>query len=454
MLDRIRTFTRTIEDRVAERRVALPHGTGLFCDSLPAVYDCNGVRLERRSPAAELAGEVDAAMETFQHRRAQADGPAAELSDGFRELGWRSSTHLLMALRRSPDRTVDTSMVHEVPFGRLAAARRLVTLREPWGDETLAEQLDAAKRRLLAAVPTRFFAAIVGGDVAAYCELRSDGRVAQIEEVDSLEEFRGRGLGRAVVQRAIAAARGHELLFLEALADDWPRQLYAKLGFDQVGERQLFTIPLNPLTKLRLRTPRLELRLATRAELRQLAAVARNGIHDPDAMPFVVPWTDGVHAPDFVDGFLDFHDTQLRNWSHTAWHLELVAFLDGRPIGVQTVHAADFATERAVTTGSWLGKPWQGRGFGTEMRSAVLALAFAGLDARVARSGALLGNAPSLGVSRKLGYTEVGISHAAPRGTPVPHHDLELAREQFTPVADVRIEGLEPIRHHFTDGAW
>jgi len=72
---------------------------------------------------------------------------------------------------------------------------------------------------------------------------------------------------------------------------------------------------------------------------------------------------------------------------------------------------------------------------------------------RVARSGALLGNAPSLGVSRKLGYTEVGISSASPRGTPVPHHDLELARAQFTPAADVRIEGLEPVRRYFTDGA-
>ena len=66
-------------------------------------------------------------------------------------------------------------------------------------------------------------------------------RVAQIEDVNTLTEFRGRGLGRAVVQAAVEeAARNGELVFLEALADDWPHELYAKLGFDVVDERVLF----------------------------------------------------------------------------------------------------------------------------------------------------------------------------------------------------------------------
>ena len=41
---------------------------------------------------------------------------------------------------------------------------------------------------------------------------------------------------------------------------------------------------------------------------------------------------------------------------------------------------------RTVGTGSWLGRPYQGRGIGKEMRGAVLALAFDGLGAEVAET--------------------------------------------------------------------
>ena len=53
-----------------------------------------------------------------------------------------------------------------------------------------------------------------------------------------MRAYRGRGLGRAIVQHALdEARRDHDVVFLEALADDWPRLLYAKLGFDVVDRR-------------------------------------------------------------------------------------------------------------------------------------------------------------------------------------------------------------------------
>jgi predicted GNAT family acetyltransferase len=65
----------------------------------------------------------------------------------------------------------------------------------------------------------------------------ADG-VAQIEDVETLEEFRGRGAARAVVLAAAAAARdvGAALVFLIADDEDWPKALYQRLGFDPVGE--------------------------------------------------------------------------------------------------------------------------------------------------------------------------------------------------------------------------
>jgi RimJ/RimL family protein N-acetyltransferase len=78
------------------------------------------------------------------------------------------------------------------------------------------------------------------------------------------------------------------------------------------------------------------------------------------------------------------------------------------------------------------------------MRAAVLELAFRGLGAETARSGAIDGNVASLRVSEKLGYRQVGRSTVAPRGEEVGHADLELRREDWQPPFPVEIEGLEP----------
>src|SRR5205823_2688351 len=112
------------------------------------------------------------------------------------------------------------------------------------------------------------------------------------------------------------------------------------------------------------------------------------------------------------------------------------------------VSAKAFESERSVSTGSWLGRPFQGQGFGTEMRAAVLTLAFGGLGATTARSGAIQGNAQSLGVSRKLAYEHTGVASVTPRGVPVEHANLELRRDRFrspVPVELIGLEGLPPL---------
>jgi RimJ/RimL family protein N-acetyltransferase len=202
---------------------------------------------------------------------------------------------------------------------------------------------------------------------------------------------------------------------------------------------------LSPLFGLRLRTPRLELRLPTREELEELREVALEGVHPPEFMPFSVAWTDD---PELTD-FLDYHETRRRDWSPDAWHLELGVWLEGRPVGVQHVMGEQFAKTRCVGTGSWLGRRFQGQGVGTEMRTAVLELAFRGLDAQIARSGAIDGNLASLRVSEKLGYRQIGRSAVTPRGVELGHADLEIRRERWRPPFVVEIEGLEPCLQLF-----
>jgi RimJ/RimL family protein N-acetyltransferase len=197
---------------------------------------------------------------------------------------------------------------------------------------------------------------------------------------------------------------------------------------------------LSPLFDLRLRTPRLELRLPTRDDLEALREVALEGIHAESFMPFTVPWTDD---PDQAD-FIDYHEMRRREWSQEAWHLELGVWVEGEPAGVQATESTGFRETLAVGTGSWLGRRFQGRGVGTEMRTAVLELAFRGLGAEVARSGAIDGNAASLRVSQKLGYRVIGRGTVAPRGVEVGRTDVELRREDWRPPFPVELEGVAP----------
>lgn len=88
----------------------------------------------------------------------------------------------------------------------------------------------------------------------------------------------------------------------------------------------------------------------------------------------------------------------------------------------------------------------QGQGIGTDMRAAVLQLAFAGLDAETAGSGAFEYNQISLSVSRKLGYEPDGIRRQAIRGRMVVEHRLRLTRVAWERhrTVPVTIEGLAP----------
>ena len=115
---------------------------------------------------------------------------------------------------------------------------------------------------------------------------------------------------------------------------------------------------------------------------------------------------------------------------------------------MQEVHANDFAIVRSVDTGSWLARSYQGQGIGTEIRAAVLHLAFAGLGALEALSGAFDDNPSSLAVSRKLGYEKVGERRVARRGEPARLIGFRLTRDRWEAHRrnDITIAHLEECR--------
>ncbi len=199
-----------------------------------------------------------------------------------------------------------------------------------------------------------------------------------------------------------------------------------------------------PLFGLSVRTPSLELRYPTDAELLVLAELSGD-IHDPDFLPFSGTWSllpDGERER----AVLQYHWGRRGDWSADSWRLELVCVVDGEVVGTQGALAEHFPITRTLTTGSWLGRAHQGRGIGSEMRRAVLHLAFAGLGALRAETGAVEGNDASLGVTRKLGYRPNGDHIDATNSARTRQLNFVLDRADWEPSRrdDIEIAGLEP----------
>lgn len=196
-----------------------------------------------------------------------------------------------------------------------------------------------------------------------------------------------------------------------------------------------------PQSALVLRTPRLELRPDDDEGLAELVEVAYRGVHPPDRMPFMIPWTDA--DPRYLGrGALQYFWGERSRFAPSSWALHFLVRHEGRVIGVQTLRADEFGVRREVGSGSWLGLASQGRGLGTEMRAAILLYAFDVLGADHARSEAFSDNVASHRVSQRLGYVEDGFEILSPRGVPVHNIRLRLTPETLRrPTWDLRVEG-------------
>jgi RimJ/RimL family protein N-acetyltransferase len=206
------------------------------------------------------------------------------------------------------------------------------------------------------------------------------------------------------------------------------------------------THPIWPLFDLRVCTPRLELRYVDDELASELAQLAARGIHDPAYMPFGMPWTD-VPSPQLERSSMRWYWRGRAELSPESWRIELAVIVDAVAVGTTGLMANDFPTLRQFESGSWLGREYQGKGIGKEMRQATLHLGFGGLGAEYATTTAWHDNGPSLGVTRSLGYNEEGRRRAVRRGEATEqigfrlHHDdwrQRLRRD------DIVIDGLTP----------
>jgi ribosomal protein S18 acetylase RimI-like enzyme len=240
---RIRAFARELERRCSTSTETTSFGTAYLNSDYPRRYDSNYVSVERpldRVEADVLAADADRVLggAGLAHRKLHVDDVEGgrRLAADFLELGWSAERLVVMAQERPPERRAGAD-VRELGFEAARPVLEGFLRRQPSveDDETL-RQLTEFRAVLERVAGARFFVAEVDGRAASVCERYAIDGVAQIEDVNTLEEFRGRGLASAMVLEAArrARAQGSDVVFLVADDEDWPKDLYRRLGFEPV----------------------------------------------------------------------------------------------------------------------------------------------------------------------------------------------------------------------------
>jgi ribosomal protein S18 acetylase RimI-like enzyme len=230
-------------DMGGTREVKSPLGTAVYTDELPGRLDGNYLRLERYAEPEEVVAEA----KRLERALIFVPDPdlGGKLAPWFSEQDWRIDRHLVMAQLREPARTADLSLVRELEEEALRPARRRLLEDQPWATPEKVEQLFKAKALIGKRVTASFFGVELDGEVVSYADLYVNGADAQVEDVGTLPEHRGKGYATAVILQAIEQARvaGADFVFLVADAEDWPKELYRKLGFDDLGHYTKFFAP-------------------------------------------------------------------------------------------------------------------------------------------------------------------------------------------------------------------
>ena len=250
-LARARSFLRGIDQRAATRVEPFRLGTAYFHDGLPRKWSFNFLRVEVGADELavdELAGEAERLQggAGLHHRMAVFfdERAGAKAAPGLERAGWRVQPEAVMAFTghsdpgcSSPAREVSEPELHDTRVTTISSFSDVT-------EEESVRQLVEAEQVVGTVTARRSFGYLVDGKVVSFCDTYSDGAVAQIENVNTLPQFRNRGYARAVLAKALAELTPrHELTFLLAHDDDWPKELYRSLGFEIVGLNHVIVRP-------------------------------------------------------------------------------------------------------------------------------------------------------------------------------------------------------------------
>ena len=173
-----------------------------------------------------------------------------------------------------------------------------------------------------------------------------------------------------------------------------------------------------------IRTARLEMRPLQTGDVDRVFAL----FSDPD----VLRWMTAPPSPyTYADahGFVAEKAAVAHDLRQTAYAITR----GGDVIGAIDVHDRIDTPDGAPVLGYWIGKSYWSQGYVTEAARGFLAHVFAAEIGDTIRSGAFAGNAASLRVQEKLGFTRAGerMMFSKPQNAMLPFVDTVVRREGF-----------------------
>ena len=238
-------FLRRTAELAGDDTRAFDAGCVVRTPSLPQVWVLNHLRLSGSTAYAQAVELAEEHLGDLPYRQlvVEHDDNARRLQQPLRADGWTYDRDVLMVLAMPADREADTDGVVEVDGVAASELMRQWVSDDPKMTAAALDQVIAATaRKARVRDATNLGIRDKAGELVAITRLYSDGATAQVENVYTVPAWRNRGCARRLITRAIAIAReaGHELVFIQADDDGWPKQLYSRLGFDPVGRIGLF----------------------------------------------------------------------------------------------------------------------------------------------------------------------------------------------------------------------
>lgn len=234
------------------RREKLPFGEALLDPDHPSIYDVNGLRAVHGRPRwdqLEQAFSLVIRGTGCRHRRLVSRDPATirYLDELLLPRSFSRQVCVAMSLHGpAPWQPVPRGLVIQLVAAddrelqaAVARCQDRVRQEEPWYSPEVSVQMDEMAERQLREGNAEFLAAVdVWGSVAGALLLWCTGDVAFIADVGTVPSWRRNGVASALVAAAasLARSRGCSIVGLTARRDDRPRHLYARLGFEVVGE--------------------------------------------------------------------------------------------------------------------------------------------------------------------------------------------------------------------------
>ena len=218
----------------------------------PEVWDANQVRSVRADDPDEIDATlawIESTYAGYPHRRVSIDGATPAPFEARLALDSWEMTPVIQAvlsgaledIRPLPPgaaiRPVTSDddwavMVHLTRLDHLEEATK--EHRDPW-DAALTEDIVGHRRRKAPEVQA-YVASLDGADVGMFSAMAGVDGMGLVEDLFVVPEARGRGIAQALIGHCVddARSRGARDVIIGSDPNDWPKRLYARLGFRPV----------------------------------------------------------------------------------------------------------------------------------------------------------------------------------------------------------------------------